>query len=71
MSRPTSAATPSIPRAMPSQFSRESRSGRPIANAMATPASGTVASSSPAVELGRRCSAELRKYHGRMISTIV
>ena len=34
MSRPTSAATPSIPRVMPSQFSRESRSGRPIANAM-------------------------------------
>src|SRR6478609_665854 len=70
-SRPTSAATPSMPRAMPHQFTGVRWAGRPMAKATATPASGTAASRSPAVELGSVCSAELRKYQGMTISQIV
>ena len=56
---------------MPAQFHADIRSGLPSTLATATPASGTAAISRPAVELEIFCSAELRKYHGRMISTIV
>jgi len=56
---------------MPSQLSPVSFAGRPKKNATATAASGTAASSSPAVELGRRISAVLRKYHGMTISNYV
>src|SRR3954467_4688690 len=63
-SSPTSAVTPTIPTARPSQATGLSRAARPVANAIATPASGTAAISRPVVELGSRVSALPRRTHG-------
>ena len=67
-SRPTRAVTPTIPRPRPSQAIGARRSARPVANAIASPASGTAAISSPVVELGSRVSALPSRTHGTAIS---
>jgi hypothetical protein len=63
-SKPTSVATPPMPTRMPTQLVPVNRSERRSTTAAPTLTRGTAASSSPAVELGSRCSAVVRKNQG-------
>ena len=67
-SNPTRAATPPNPIASPTTRRRENRSC-PVTVSSTAANNGTIATSSPAVELVSRVSAWPRSHHGPMIST--